>query len=146
MYVGYGNCSTIIHMIAKHPIGALGAGVLALAISLTSPVGPGSYLGSEDILATKEKQIIEQYQDYPEHPQITVLADAATKAFEEMRDVQLSDSAMSKALKLCKCKNVTREMLEEKDPTLMEQLKYLYFLELVRDYGLTQAQVLYKTQ
>lgn len=144
MYVGYGNCSAIIHLIAKHPVGALGIGILALATSLTSPVGPGSYLGSEDILKAQDEQVIERYRDDPERPRIQSLADAATLAFEEVKDTPLSDRALSEIFKLCKCKNVTRETLTEKDPELMNKLKYLYFLDLVRHNGINQARLLYR--
>lgn len=53
-----GSLSVLIHLLAKHPAGALGVGILTLSGSLASPLGPAVSIGGDQILIKSETVIV----------------------------------------------------------------------------------------
>jgi len=138
--VGFGSCSLLLHIIAKHPIGALAVGVLTLSMYLTSPLGPSVPLGADGILEQKEAAMLSA------HPELKQQTELAQQAFSEVEDVALTDDAITYVLEhVCQCRGVAIEDIRS-DKSLTRKIGMLYFLELTRTHGIAKAKMLYRNQ
>lgn len=137
---GLGSLSTIIHLIAKHPVGALGVGILTFAGYLSSPLGPTVSVGAEQILAKAETVIVSK------QPELKTQASVMTAAFQEVENTKLSDKAFNHVCeRMVDCKGLSKDKIEA-HPTLPKDIGMLYFVELTRANGVERAKVLYKNQ
>lgn len=131
---GFGSCSSLIHLLAKHPKIILGAGVLAVTSYLVSPVGPGVHLGSKGILAKQESRI---------RAGGTL---EAVSTFQEVECAELSDASIRYILdKTCECKDISPDDVRS-DPILKHNVGLLYFFDLCSKHGIEKAKVLYLNQ
>ncbi len=142
MYLpGFSSCSSLIHLIARFPIGVLAMGILVLTSYLVSPVGPGVHFGAAGILSQQEEKILES------NPALRTQLVQVRMAFEQtVVRTPLSDSAIKYVLDRCQdCRGVSPEEVRD-DPALMSEVAFLYFLDLVQQHGLGEAKVLYANQ
>lgn len=138
--VGFGSCSLIIHIIAKHPIGALAVGVLSLSMYLASPLGPSVPLGADGILEERERVMLIA------HPELKEQTELAQQAFQEVESTVLTDASITYVLEhVCQCRGIAIKDIRS-DQSLTRKIGMLYFLELARTHGITQAKALYLAQ
>lgn len=137
------SCSTMLHLLARHPVVVATLGLAStLALVLYTSVSPGLYSGAEEILNHVEAQLIQE----------TNLDMAAIdKAVESIRATQELCGGIPRAdietyrieyvLQNFRCNGISvQDVLANLQ--LRERVERLYFLDLVRRYGLEAAKVL----
>lgn len=130
----------IIHLIAKHPVGALAVGTLALSAYVTAPLGPAVPLGADGIIEKREAAMLSA------RPELKTKVDLALEAFKEVQGLPLPESAIAYVIENCpQCKGTSSEWIRG-DEMLTKDVKWLYFLDLSKKHGVEEAKVLYKAQ
>lgn len=134
MYLpGCGSCSSVLHLIAKHPKITLAIGLVAVVSYLVSPVGPGAHAGSGGILEGKEIALLN------EMPELKANAEAAMAAFKEVENAPLTDADINYVLnKILECRDLTPADIK-RDPQIMRKVSLLYFLNLAHNSGIDGA-------
>jgi hypothetical protein len=141
MYLpGFGSCSSLIHLAAKYPMGTLAIGILALTSFVISPVGPGVHSGAAGILQQQEAKMLQA------DPTLQARFDETAAAFKEVQNMPLANSSIQYVLGVCQqCKGITVEEIR-RDPILMHDVAFLYFMNLVHERGVNDAKVIYLSQ
>lgn len=142
MYLpGFGSCSSLIHLVAKYPVGALAIGILALTSYVVSPVGPGVHFGAAGIIQQQEAKMLQA------NPALQAQFEEVTAAFAEVQATPLSDSSVQHMLNKVywQCKDVTVNEVRH-DPALMRDVTFLYFVGLCHEKGIDEAKVIYANQ
>lgn len=140
MYIpGFGSCSSIIHLIAKHPLLTLGIGLLAASAYLNPTLGTHS--NPAKTLQLQEADIAKTF------PELTLQLPQINMDFKEVLSevgyAPLTNAVIQNVLDTCgECKNITPEMVRS-DERLLRDVAYLYFLDLCRNYGPAMARVYY---
>lgn len=139
-FPGFGSCSTLLHLVAKYPIGALAVGIFALTSYVVSPVGPGVYYGTTGIMRQQEAKMLQA------NPALQGQLERVTTAFKEAQNTPLADSTIQYVLDLCQqCSGVTVNEVRH-DSTLMHDVAFIYFVDLCQKHGVDEAKVIYAIQ
>jgi hypothetical protein len=141
MYIpGFGSCSAILHLIAKHPKVILGLGLLTIASYLVSPLGPGTHYGADGVIQQQEQKIAKVMPDIDAR-EIDIAVQFAT-----IEKQSIHDSSIQYVLDhICECKDI-RIVDVRKSPRMLHDVSYLYFLDLCHAYGLERAKALYSQE
>ena len=134
----FGGCSSLIHIIAQHWKISLALGVLGTVAYVSTSVGPGNHLGSDTALARYEQDVLKK------NPLLVQQAEEVDAAFQELKNVPLSDINIRYILGACeKCTDISVDSVK-KDQKLQEEVARIYFADLVQRNGLRKARLIYR--
>ncbi|PIR84320.1 hypothetical protein COU16_01860 [Candidatus Kaiserbacteria bacterium CG10_big_fil_rev_8_21_14_0_10_47_16] len=91
--------------------------------------------------------ILKQHERVLMTPSLQSEVAEVTRTFGEIAGSPLSDASINAVLMKfdCGCDDVTPAKIRD-NPTLLREVGFIYFIELVNTYGLDEAKQRYKTQ
>jgi hypothetical protein len=134
--MGGGSCSAFIHLIAGHPGIAL---VLAGSLLVGSPVGEQCHANRAQIEQEAKRYVAEV-------PSLITRVNEVNQAFARVEHLPLSDESLKYALLMlnCDCDKGTVPDTIRDDQALLRDISYVFFADLVRKYGVSEAIRRYK--
>lgn len=132
-----GSCAALIHAVAAYPAAA--AALLAGSLIFATPAG--EVCPQDPVVIEQQAQTI-----IAANPALIAKEAQVKLAFQELKSVPLSDDTIRRVIDRlhCGCEGMTAQDIRQ-NPQLMEEVGYIYFLDLVRQFGITHAKELYVT-